>query len=152
MGARIAFLLGGVVLNGAATGLYIGARLGPGPRDGLMTGYVALHPGRSIRLVRTVIEVAALAVGWALGGTVGLGTVLYAAAIGPLSHAFIPLFTVPPARDAAPPAAPPADPGAARPADPGAARPAGPGDDRPVNREPVAPAGPAIAGPATPAP
>jgi uncharacterized membrane protein YczE len=99
--ARWAYLVSGIVLNGAATGLYIGARLGPGPRDGLMTGYVALHPGRSIRVVRTVIEVSVLAVGWLLGGTVGAGTVLYAVSIGPLAHVFIPLFTVP-ERPAAP--------------------------------------------------
>jgi uncharacterized membrane protein YczE len=92
---RVAFLASGILLNGVATGLYIGARLGPGPRDGLMTGFVALRPGRSIRVVRTVIEVAALAVGWLLGGTVGVGTVLYAVAIGPLAHVFIPVFTVP---------------------------------------------------------
>jgi uncharacterized membrane protein YczE len=96
MAVRIAYLAGGVVLNGVATGLYIGARLGPGPRDGLMTGFVARRPRASIRVVRTVIEVAVLAVGWLLGGTVGVGTVLYAVAIGPLAHAFIPLFTVPP--------------------------------------------------------
>ncbi|HEY3010112.1 MAG TPA: hypothetical protein VGJ63_18910 [Micromonosporaceae bacterium] len=94
MPARVAYLVGGVLLNGVATGLYIGARLGPGPRDGLMTGYVALRPGRSIRLVRTVIEVTVLAVGWLLGGTVGVGTVVYAVSIGPLAHVFIPLFTV----------------------------------------------------------
>jgi uncharacterized membrane protein YczE len=95
--ARMGFLIGGIVLNGVATGLYIGARLGPGPRDGLMTGLVARKPGRSIRLVRTGIEVTVLAIGWLLGGTVGLGTVLYAVAIGPLAHLFIPLLTVPPA-------------------------------------------------------
>ncbi|MFC7548492.1 YitT family protein [Plantactinospora sp. GCM10030261] len=94
--ARIAFLVGGIVLNGVAGGLYIGARLGPGPRDGLMTGFVARRPGRSIRLVRTAIEVTVLAAGFLLGGTVGVGTVLYAVAIGPLLHVFIPLFTVPP--------------------------------------------------------
>lgn len=93
---RVVFLVAGVVGNGIATGLYIGARLGPGPRDGLMTGFVARKPGRSIRLVRTVIEVTVLAVGWLLGGTVGVGTVLYAVSIGPLAHIFIPLFTVPP--------------------------------------------------------
>jgi uncharacterized membrane protein YczE len=98
LAARIAFLVAGITLNGVATGLYIGARLGPGPRDGLMTGYVARHPHRSIRLVRTVIEVTVLAIGWLLGGTVGLGTVTYALAIGPLAHVFIPLFTVPPRR------------------------------------------------------
>lgn len=103
--ARIAFLAAGILLNGVATGLYIGARLGPGPRDGLMTGYVARRPGRSIRLVRTTIEVTVLVVGWLLGGTVGVGTVAYAVAIGPLAHVFIPLLSL---RDR--PAAPPADP------------------------------------------
>jgi uncharacterized membrane protein YczE len=104
---RITFLLSGIVLNGVATGLYIGARLGPGPRDGLMTGYVALRPGRSIRLVRTVIEVTVLAIGFLLGGTVGIGTVAYALAIGPLAHVFIPLLTVPPT---APPGRPAPEP------------------------------------------
>lgn len=93
--ARIGFLLAGVLLNGVATGMYIGARFGPGPRDGLMTGFVARRPGRSIRVVRTVIEVTVLVAGWLLGGTVGAGTVLYAVAIGPLAHVCIPLFTVP---------------------------------------------------------
>ena len=83
-----------VVLNGLATGLYIGAGMGPGPRDGLMTGMAAR--GHSIRLVRTGIEVTVLAVGWILGGTVGIGTVLYALAIGPLAHVTIPLFTIEP--------------------------------------------------------
>jgi len=87
---RIAFLLCGVLLNGIATGAYIGAGLGPGPRDGLMTGLAAR--GHSIRLVRTGIEVAVLATGWALGGTVGVGTVVYALSIGPLAHVFVPLF------------------------------------------------------------
>lgn len=91
---RWGFLLGGIVLNGVATGLYIGARLGPGPRDGLMTGYVARRPGHSIRLVRTLIEVTVLAIGWLLGGTVGWATLLYAVSIGPLAHVFIPLFSV----------------------------------------------------------
>ncbi|HEX8627316.1 MAG TPA: hypothetical protein VF755_04010 [Catenuloplanes sp.] len=95
LAARIAFLLGGILLNGIATGLYIGARLGPGPRDGLMTGYVARHPHRSLRLVRTTIEVVVLAVGWLLGGTVGIGTVAYALLIGPLAQVFIPRLTVP---------------------------------------------------------
>ena len=94
---RIGLLVVGIVANGAATGLYLGARLGPGPRDGLMTGYVARRPGRSVRLVRTVIEVTVLALGWLLGGTVGLGTVAYAVAIGPLAQVFIPLFAVAPA-------------------------------------------------------
>jgi uncharacterized membrane protein YczE len=84
-------LLGcGVLLNGVATGMYIGAGFGPGPRDGLMTGLAAR--GHSIRLVRTSIEVTVLATGWLLGGTVGVGTVVYALAIGPLAHVFVPLF------------------------------------------------------------
>jgi uncharacterized membrane protein YczE len=70
--------------------MYIGAGLGPGPRDGLMTGLAAR--GHSIRLVRTVIELSVLFVGWRLGGTVGVGTVVYALAIGPLAHVFVPLF------------------------------------------------------------
>ena len=87
---RVALLLFGVLLNGIATGAYIGAGLGPGPRDGLMTGLAAR--GHSIRVVRTGIEVAVLATGWALGGTVGVGTVVYALSIGPLAHVFVPLF------------------------------------------------------------
>lgn len=90
--ARIALLVVGIVGNGAATGLYLGARLGPGPRDGLMTGLVARRPGWSIRVVRTAIEVGVLAAGWLLGGTVGLGTVAYALAIGPLAQLFVPVF------------------------------------------------------------
>jgi uncharacterized membrane protein YczE len=97
LAARFGFLAAGIVLNGVATGLYLGARLGPGPRDGLMTGFVARRPGRSIRLVRTAIEVTVLGVGWLLGGRVGIGTVAYALAIGPLAHLFIPMFRVPPA-------------------------------------------------------
>jgi uncharacterized membrane protein YczE len=89
---RIALLLGGVFLNGVATGAYIGAGLGPGPRDGLMTGWAAR--GHSIRVVRTTIELSVLAAGWALGGTVGVGTVVYALAIGPLAHIFIPRFQI----------------------------------------------------------
>lgn len=89
---RIALLLGGVLLNGLATAVYVGTRLGPGPRDGLMTGLSA-RTGRSVRLVRTGIEVTVLACGWLLGGTVGLGTVLYAVAIGPLTQLFLPLVT-----------------------------------------------------------
>lgn len=92
MGTRVATLIAAVVLNGIATGCYIGAGLGPGPRDGLMTGWAAR--GHSIRLVRTIIEVTALIVGFALGGTVGVGTVLYALSIGPLAHVFIPLMRV----------------------------------------------------------
>jgi uncharacterized membrane protein YczE len=96
MPARVTFLVLGILLNGVAGGLYIGARLGPGPRDGLMTGWVARRPGRSIRLTRTVIELSVLAVGVLLGGTIGVGTVAYALAIGPLVHAFLPLFAVRP--------------------------------------------------------
>ena len=90
MAARIACLVCGVFLNGIATGAYIGAGLGPGPRDGLMTGFAAR--GHSIRVVRTGIELTVLATGWLLGGTVGVGTVVYALAIGPLAHVFVPLF------------------------------------------------------------
>ncbi len=90
LGWRLACLVAGVALSGVATGAYIGAGLGPGPRDGLMTG-LAAH-GHSIRVVRTAIELTVLAAGWLLGGTVGVGTVLYAVSIGPLAHVFIPLF------------------------------------------------------------
>ncbi|EME98631.1 hypothetical protein J7W19_04390 [Streptomyces mobaraensis NBRC 13819 = DSM 40847] len=88
---RIPLLAFAVVLCGAATGLYISARFGAGPRDGLMTG---LHrrTGRSVRLVRTCIEVAVLATGFALGGSVGAGTVLFAVTIGPLAQFFLRLF------------------------------------------------------------
>jgi uncharacterized membrane protein YczE len=91
--AQVGLLLAGVVLNGVATGLYLGARLGPGPRDGLMTGLAAR--GHSIRAVRTGIELAVLAAGWLLGGTVGVGTVLFAVAIGPLAQYFIPRLELP---------------------------------------------------------
>ena len=92
--ARTALLLGGIVLNGLAGALYIGAQLGPGPRDGLMTGVVR-RTGWSVRVVRTSIELTVLAVGFLLGGTVGLGTALYALAIGPLLQLFLPLVVVP---------------------------------------------------------
>jgi uncharacterized membrane protein YczE len=91
---RVVLLIAAVVLNGVATASYIGTALGPGPRDGLMTGLAARYPRTSIRLVRTAIEVAVLAVGWLLGGSVGIGTVLYALAIGPLTQAFLPIFIV----------------------------------------------------------
>jgi uncharacterized membrane protein YczE len=90
---RVAMMVGGIVLNGVASAAYVGARLGPGPRDGLMTGFAA-RTGRSIRLVRTAIEIVVLGTGWLLGGTVGVGTVLYALAIGPLTQLFLPLFVV----------------------------------------------------------
>ncbi|MET7379097.1 hypothetical protein ABZT08_09730 [Streptomyces sp. NPDC005526] len=91
---RVPLLLAGVLLNGAATGLYIAADFGPGPRDGLMTG---LHrrTGRSIRLMRTVVEVAVVVTGFALGGTAGPGTLLYALAIGPLAQLFLRVFAAP---------------------------------------------------------
>lgn len=86
-------LLGGLVLNALATALYIGALLGPGPRDGLMTGLVR-RTGASVRFVRTSIEVSVVLVGWVLGGTVGLGTALYAIGIGPLVQMMLPPLTV----------------------------------------------------------
>ena len=86
-------LIGGIFLNGVAGGAYIGAGLGPGPRDGLMTGLVK-RTGRSVRSVRTCIELAVVAIGWALGGTLGLGTALYAIAIGPMVHLMLPIFTI----------------------------------------------------------
>jgi uncharacterized membrane protein YczE len=91
---RVLLLVGGIVLNGLAGALYIGSQFGPGPRDGLMTG-LARRTGRSIRLVRTSIEVTVLVVGFLLGGVVGVGTVLYAVLIGPTVQLFLPLFTVP---------------------------------------------------------
>lgn len=90
---RIALLLLGIGGNALAGALYIGAGLGPGPRDGLMTGMVARGIG-SIRWVRTGIEVTVLGVGWLMGGVVGVGTVLYAIAIGPLLHLLLPRFRV----------------------------------------------------------
>ena len=91
--ARLALAAGGIVLNGVATAAYIGVRLGPGPRDGLMTGLVR-RTGGSVRVVRTGIEVAVVATGWLLGGTLGVVTVLYAMSIGPIAHALLPRFTV----------------------------------------------------------
>ncbi|MGF1343500.1 YczE/YyaS/YitT family protein [Streptomyces flavovirens] len=110
LAARIAVLLAGIALNGVATGLYISARFGPGPRDGLMTGLHRLT-GRSIRLVRTAIEVAVVATGFLLGGSLGAGTVLYALAIGPLAQFFLRVFALP-APGAVPAAAVTAPPGA----------------------------------------
>ena len=90
---RAVFTVGGVVLCGLATALYIGAQLGRGPRDGLMTG---LHrtTGRSIRLVRTCIELTVLGIGLILGGSVGIGTLLYAFGIGPLAQLMLPPLIV----------------------------------------------------------
>jgi uncharacterized membrane protein YczE len=92
--AQLAMLVGAIVLCGLATGMYISAGLGPGPRDGLMTGY-ALRTGLSIRLTRTVLELTVLGVGWLLGGSVGLGTVLFAVWIGPLSQLSLKLMAIP---------------------------------------------------------
>ena len=92
LAARVIVMLGGVILNGLATGAYIGAGLGPGPRDGLMTGLAAR--GHSIRVVRTCIEITVLLTGWLLGGTVGIGTVVYALGIGPIAHFSIPLLAI----------------------------------------------------------
>ncbi|MFJ1810287.1 MULTISPECIES: YitT family protein [unclassified Streptomyces] len=94
LAVQVPLLLTGIVVNGAATGLYIAASFGPGPRDGLMTG---LHrrTGRSIRMMRTAVEVAVVVTGFALGGTVGVGTLLYAVTIGPLAQLFLRVFAVP---------------------------------------------------------
>ena len=91
---RILLLAGGIALNAMATAAYIGARLGPGPRDGLMTGLVA-RTGRPVRVIRTAIELSVLALGWLLGGTVGIGTLAYALLIGPLVQPLLPLLRVP---------------------------------------------------------
>lgn len=92
LGAGITLLVMGTVMNALGTALYVGAGLGPGARDGLMVGLAAR--GYSLRVVRTGIEVAVLAIGWLLGGTVGVGTVVFALAIGPLVHRLMPLFAV----------------------------------------------------------
>ena len=87
---RIALLVAGIVGNGFAGALYIGAALGSGPRDGLWLGLVR-RTGGSVRRWRTVVEVTVLSAGWLLGGSVGIGTVLYAMTIGPLVQAFVPM-------------------------------------------------------------
>jgi uncharacterized membrane protein YczE len=90
---RVTLLVAGLLLNALATAAYIGVDLGPGPRDGLMTGLVR-RTGGSVRLVRTSIEVGVVLTGWALGGTLGLGTVLYAVAIGPLVQLVLPWVSI----------------------------------------------------------
>lgn len=85
---QVGYLVAGIVLNGVASATYVGARLGPGPRDGLMTG-LHMRTGWSLRLLRTGIEVTVLIIGWLLGGTVGVGTLLYAVTIGPLTQFFL---------------------------------------------------------------
>ena len=90
---RVALVVAGVLLNAVATAAYIGVHLGPGPRDGLMTGLVR-RTGGSVRIVRTSIEVAVVATGWLLGGTLGLGTVVYALAIGPLVQILLPRLSL----------------------------------------------------------
>lgn len=90
---RVALLVLGVLGNGIATAMYIGAQFGRGPRDGLMTG-LARRTGRSIRRVRTLLEITVVVLGLALGGALGIGTVVYAFAIGPLTQAFLPFWTV----------------------------------------------------------
>jgi uncharacterized membrane protein YczE len=97
LGGQIGMLVGAILLNGIASACYIGARLGPGARDGLMTG-LARRTGWSVRTSRTGIEIVVLGAGWLLGGSVGAGTVLYALAIGPLVQLLLPRFTVPEAR------------------------------------------------------
>jgi uncharacterized membrane protein YczE len=93
-GVAWVMLLAGVVLIAVASGLYIGANLGPGPRDGLMTGIARRGP--SIRLTRAVIEITVLTLGWILGGTFGLGTIVFALAIGPLVQFFLPRWDISP--------------------------------------------------------
>src|SRR3954466_16160784 len=90
---QLAFLIAGVVLNAIAGAAYIGAGLGPGPRDGLMTGLMR-RTGRSVGVIRTGIEVSVLSIGFFLGGAVGLGTVVYALSIGPLLQVLLPAFTI----------------------------------------------------------
>ena len=89
--AQVALLVGGIVIVAVGCGLYIGARFGPGPRDGLMTGMHA-RLGWPIWLCRGGVELSVLVMGWLLGGTVGIGTLVFAAAIGPLVHLTLPLF------------------------------------------------------------
>lgn len=102
MVARSALLAGAIVLNAIATGMYIGAGFGPGPRDGLMTGLHA-RTGWSQRGIRTAIELSVLLIGWLLGGKFGVGTVIYALSIGPLIQLCLPWFSQPVSRNAVSP-------------------------------------------------
>jgi uncharacterized membrane protein YczE len=102
LAARVGFVVAGVLLNAVATAAYIGVHLGPGPRDGLMTGLVR-RTGRSVRLVRTSIEATVVLTGWLLGGTLGVATVVYAVVIGPLVHVLLPRLSLDPADGARPP-------------------------------------------------
>jgi uncharacterized membrane protein YczE len=92
LAVRLAMLVGGVFLNGVASAAYLGVKLGPGARDGLMTGFVE-KTGASVGVVRTALELTVLAAGVALGGSVGLGTILYALSIGPLIQHMLPAFS-----------------------------------------------------------
>ena len=121
IGWRVVVMLAAILGNGVAGAMYIGSQLGPGPRDGLMTG-LSRRTGRSIRLVRTALEVTVVLLGWMLGGVVGIGTVLYALLIGPVVQLFLPVLTVrvqPPTTRAAAVTSPPTAP---RAGDPVAAR------------------------------
>ncbi len=91
---RVGMMAAAILVNGVCTAWYIGAGLGPGPRDGLMTGFAAR--GHSVRVVRTIIELSALGAGFALGGSVGIGTIAYALSIGPIVHFFLPRLSLPP--------------------------------------------------------
>jgi uncharacterized membrane protein YczE len=113
LAARIGMVVVGISLNGVASALYIGARLGPGPRDGLMTGLVA-RTGWPVGPVRIAIEVTVVAVGWLLGGTVGFATLAYALGIGPLIHWLLPRLTVPVPEPAGTPPVDPEEPGEGR--------------------------------------
>jgi uncharacterized membrane protein YczE len=92
------YFVGAILINGLGIAMYVGGGLGPGPRDGLMTGLVR-RTGKPLWLVRTAIEVVVLVLGWAFGGTIGLGTVLYAFGIGPVAHVMMPWFNLDKAKE-----------------------------------------------------
>jgi uncharacterized membrane protein YczE len=94
LAVRWAYAIGGILAVGVASGLYIGTRLGPGPRDGLMTGLVIRYPRLSIRVARTGVEAVVLLIGFLLGGQVGWVTLIFAISIGPIAHVMIPLLTI----------------------------------------------------------